>query len=144
MDLFDSEVIFSITFPDETLDDIEKEYSNAEVDMRSFEELLQRISEKYVYTPRPEARKKIKWFLEYAMMVSIDFEIDTEVRRSAHQISVSMDIGYGAFYGRIKKALETLIVFADDFSLSARKDNPDSLILSITYYTHERHTEKET
>ena len=124
------------------MEDFEKEYSDSKVDMRSFKELLQTISKKYVFTPRPEA--KIKWFLEYAMMVSIDFEIDTEVRRSAHQISVSMDIGYGAFYGPVKKALETLIVFADDFSLSARKDNPDSLILRITYYTHERHTEKET
>lgn len=144
MELFDSEVIFSIKFPEETLEEIEKEYGDAEVDMRSIEELLQRISEKYVYTPRPEARKKIKWFIEYAVMVCIDFEINTEVRKSAHQISVSMDIGYGAFYGPVKKALEKLIVFADDFSLSARKDNPDSLIISIAYYTHERHTEKET
>lgn len=83
------------------MEDIEKEYGDAEVDMRSFEELLQRISEKYVYTPRPKARKNIKWFIEYAMMVCIDFEINTEVRKSAHQISVSMDIRSGTSFSVI-------------------------------------------
>lgn len=142
MGIFDNEVIFSIKFPVESSDDIEKEYDDCEVDLQSFEEFLQRTADKYVYTPRPQSR--VKWFLEYAMMVSIDFEIDTEVRKSAYQITVSMDIGYGVFNGPVKKALEKLIVIADDFSLSARKDNPDSLIISIAYYTHERRTKEKT
>lgn len=143
MEHFDNDVVYSIKFPEIALEETGEQCGDSEIDLPSFEEFLQTISEKYIYTPRPKIGKKIRWFLECAMEIALDFEINTEIRRGEHQVSVSMNIGYGIFYGPVKKALEKIIEFADDFSLAARKDDPDALIMTIAYYTHDRHTKEE-
>ncbi|NBI65998.1 hypothetical protein D1646_04060 [Pseudoflavonifractor sp. 60] len=144
MDLFESEVIFSKSFPKLNVDelgDVELKGYEADLELKKVDasSFLENFNKKFVYIPRPDAEQRAKEFISYAIELCNDFEIDTEISRTEYSIDVSMNIGFGWFGGHIKRELDKLIGMADDVSTFTRKDDSDALIIVASYYTHDRY-----
>ena len=102
-----------------------------------FKDFLKEVEEKYTFTLRPDAKKKAKQFITKAIAVCREYEIGTEITKHEHAINVNMFLSDVFYSGPIKHDLETLIVFADEFSMLNYIDKPNFICLSMTYYTHD-------
>ncbi len=102
----------------------------------SFEEMMRRFREDYIYKPRSGAARKSKRFVSYAIKVCKEFEIDTVITEYEHEIDVSMEL-YSLWYGgSLKHALEKLLKHADVVSFASVKDKADYICVSFGYYTY--------
>ena len=147
MELFGKEVIFSRSFPKLNIDklgDVDLKGYEADLELKkvgasSFMEKLENFHKKHVYIPRADAEQRSKEFISYATKICLEHEIDTEISRHKYSIEVSMNIGFGWFGGHVKRELDKLIGMADDISTFGRKDDPDALIIVMSYLTHDRY-----
>lgn len=138
-------VIFSQTFPEASpqamLDEADKLCRSIPAGDRpmipSFEEMMKRFREDYIYNPRPEAAEESKRFISYAIEVCKEFEIDMVITEYEHEIVVNMEL-YSSWYGgSLKHALEELLRLADVVSFTAVKDKADYICISMGYSTHD-------
>ena len=151
MELFEKEVIFSMSFPKVDVSEIDEETQKileAVSETRSpaprtAKEMLEHYYKKYAYTPRAGAEQRTKEIISCATKICKDYEIDTEITKEKYWVNVSMNIGFGWFGGSIKRALGKLIGMADDISTFSRKSDPDALVIVMTYYTHICSAEEE-
>jgi len=147
MDFTEKEIIFSMSFPktnEDKLDENAQKICETDPEVTSFvtsstfEKILDNLFQRYTYIPRKEAERQSKEFISCAIEICQFYEIDTEISRMMHSIVVSMNIGFGWIGGHIKRDLDELISLADDISLFGQKDDPDALIMVLSYYTHDR------
>ena len=144
METFEDNVIFSQQFPDAQpmamLKKAEELSHTTSVEQKTpaptFEEMLKRIEEKYTYEPKPDAEKKSEQFIDQAIAVCREFEIDTEIYKRSYEIVAAMDLYCGWHDSAIKRALVALLDLADDFTLSFDKNKPEYIRISLSYHTH--------
>lgn len=137
-------VIFSQQFPDAQpmamLIKAEELSKAAPADSKTpaptFEEMLKQIEEKYTYAPKPDPEKKSKQFIDQAIAVCREFEIDTAIYKRSYEIVAAMDLYCGWHDSTIKRALVVLLDLADDFTLSLDRSKPEYVRISISYHTH--------
>ena len=137
-------IIFSQQFPDaqpmamlkkaEELSKTVPAYSK--ITAPTFEDMLRRIEEKYTYAPKPDAEKKSKQFIDQAIAVCREFEIDTVIYKRSYEIVADMDLYCGWHDSTIKHAFVALLDLADDFTLSLDKSKPEYVCISMSYHTH--------
>lgn len=137
-------IIFLQLFPDEQpvamlkkAEELSKSIpADSKITAPTFEDMLRRIEEKYTYEPKPDAEKKSKQFIDQAIAVCREFEIDTAIYKRSHEIVAAMDLYCGWHDSTIKRALVVLLDLADDFTLSFDKSKPEYIRISISYHTH--------
>ena len=145
MDDFEDVVIFSQQFPDarpmamlRKAEELRHTIPAGEMaPALSFEDMLRKLEKDYTYKLKPDAAEKSEQFIAQAIAVCRDFEIDTEICRRKHEITVTMDIYYAWYGGPVKHALDTLMSLADDFTLSCVKSNPECVRVTMAYHTHD-------
>ena len=144
METLEDQVIFSQQFPDAQpmamLKKAEELSRIAPVEPTSlpptFDELLRQIEEKYTYAPKPDAEKKSKQFIDQAIAVCREFEIDTAIYKRSYEIVADMDLYCGWHDSTTKRALVALLELADDFTLSIDKSKPEYVRIAMSYHTH--------
>lgn len=149
METFENTIIFSQQFPDaQPMAMLKKAEELARAvppekrpPIPPFEDMLKRIGEKYTYKLRPDAEKKSEQFIAQAIAACKDFEIDTEIYRRGHEITVAMDLYCGWHDNAIKRAFAALLNLADDFTLSRDDSKPEYVCISMTYYTHDTYSD---
>ena len=147
MDDFEDVVIFSQQFPDarpmamlRKAEELRHTIPASEMaPALSFEDMLRKLEKDYTYKLKPDAAEKSEQFIAQAIAVCRDFEIDTEICRRKHEITVAMDIYYAWYGGPIKHDLDTLMSLADDFSLFSGKNSSEYVCITMAYHTHEKY-----
>ena len=119
MGAFESKVIFSQKFPDAR-----------PVPM------MKQTEENCTFAPSPGAERKSRAFISLAMMVCREFEIDTEITRSEHEINITMDLSCGWHDREVKRAFAAVLRLADDFTLLCNPGEPDRIRVSMSCRTH--------
>lgn len=144
-------VIFSQKFPDarplSILEKVEAQIQASSAGIKEppipFSELLKKFDEKYTYEPKPNAEKESVMFVSGSIELCREFEIDTEIYKKEHEITVAMDLYCGWHDSSFKRPFAGLLRLADDFTLSYIKDDPEYVRISMTYHTHNRYSNGE-
>ena len=111
METSENRIIFAQRFPDARpsaiLKKIEEQSQISSTAIKAppipFEELLKKFEEKYIYEPKPDVDRESVIFFSLAIEVCRKFEIDTEICKRSHEITVTMDLYCGWHDGAFKR-----------------------------------------
>lgn len=103
-----------------------------------FEEFLREVRENSVYVPRPDKLQNRQRFIDLAKQLSLDYEIDMDIKEHDHFISVNLHLYCGAYTGTCKDMLSGLLDLCDRICFFKLKTEPCDFTLSLDYMTHDR------
>lgn len=135
-------VIYSKHFPrlnsDEPLKDCElpEELLSAKPPV-SCKEFCGRIAQNSTYLPNPDKMAKQERFINLAVALSENYEIDMEITDCLHYISVTMHLDCAYCTGELKALFTELIVMCD--CISSFTSPSCDFIISLDYYTYDHY-----
>lgn len=134
-------VIYKKKYERTTLEEIEAEFAelSSEVEMGddgpseekgSSKDIFRRLNEGVVYVPLPERESIAKAFINQAIEISENYQIDTEIRQGCGTITVMFSFDCGAAMGFLKGVIQ----YADDISFFSNT-NGYEIVLVLDFYT---------
>ena len=113
------EIIYEKHFHKETIEAIEKEridfveaFGEDAEQAPSFNEIMKKIYSNVTYLVLPEREKMAKTFIETAIEISNDYELDIEIEEHLSHISATYYFDCGACMGFLRRIIE----MSDDIS----------------------------
>lgn len=135
-------VIYSKRFPRQNIDEppkgreVPEEFLPAKplVSSRAY---LNRIAKNSTYLPNPDKMAKQERFINLAVALSENYEIDMEITDCLHYISVTMHLDCAYCTGELKALFTELIVMCD--CISSFTSPSCDFIISLDYYTYDHY-----
>lgn len=126
------EIIYKKQFHREPIDETEPEVANFtdSGNAPSFDEIMKEIYSNVTYLVLPGREKKARNFIQKAIEISNDYELDIEIREHLSHISVTYTFDCCAGMGFLKSIIE----MADDISFFDHIGVYD-LVMSLDFYT---------
>ena len=131
------EIIYEKHFYKETIEEIEKEridfveaFGEDAEQAPSFDEIMKKIYSNVTYLVLPEREKMAKTFIETAIEISNDYELDIEIEEHLSHISATYYFDCGACMGFLKRIIE----MSDDISFFDHIKGFD-MVMSLDFYT---------
>lgn len=126
------EIIYKKQFHREPIDETEPEVANFtdSGNAPSFDEIMKEIYSNVTYLVLPGREKKARYFIQKAIEISNDYELDIEIREHLSHISVTYTFDCCAGMGFLKSIIE----MADDISFFDHIGGYD-LAMSLDFYT---------
>lgn len=138
--MFEKKTIFSKRYPQIVNESLDEELSGNDSKKDTYqsgEDFIRHLEKDSRLVPAPERQKKKDMFIRLAVMMSKDYQIDTDIYESDGSIVVNIYIEPSLFSGELKRLFTHLIMIADDISFFIPNDNKHSLLVSLDYFTHE-------
>ena len=131
------EIIYEKHFHKETIDELEKEridlveaFGEDAKQAPSFNEIMKMIYSNVTYLALPEREKMARTFIETAIEISNDYELDIEIEEHLSHISATYYFDCGACMGFLKRIIE----MSDDISFFEHINGFD-MAMSLDFYT---------
>ncbi len=131
------EIIYEKHFHKETIEKLKKErtdlveaFGEDAKQAPSFNEIMKKIYSNVTYLALPEREKMAQTFIETAIEISNDYEVDIEIEEHFSHIAVNYFFNCSAAMGFLKK----IIQMADDISFFDHIGGYD-LVMSLDFYT---------
>lgn len=105
----------------------------------SFDELLRQMREESVYIPRPEKIAARQQFIDEAKQLSLDCEIDMDIKEYYDTIDVHMYLYHGTCTGLFKCMLLNLLKLCDRICIFPPESGPHDFKLSLIYRTYDHY-----
>lgn len=135
-------VIYSKRFPHQLMDGLLKDLEVPEdippaKALVSYSAFCDRIAKNNTYLPNPDKIAKKERFINLAVTLSENYEIDMEITDHFYLISVTMYLRCSYCTGELKSLFTELIVMCDSISSFTSHSDPCDFIISLDYYTHD-------
>ena len=97
---------------------------------------FRKLRESFVHIPMEDKMKNCPQFIELAKRLSLDHQIDMDIKQFDHCVAVTLYLTYCAYQGAAKDHFAELLKLADDVSFYPGLRKSVELTLFLTYSTH--------
>lgn len=134
-------IVFCNRFDRPTLEQIEKEMKNENLDDHSTsmteEDFFDYIQKNRKIIPNQQRLADKKKFIWAVRELSETYKIDADLKSSDDGYTAHLYMNFASYSGYIKKLLGLIFMLADEFSMFEANENNDSdILLCFTYHTH--------
>jgi len=85
---------------------------------------------------------KLKWrqeFIDIAVKLSSEYEIDMDIEDHLYYISVCMYLGSASFVGRLKALFTLLLTLCDRITYLTTENGDYDFTITLDYHTHDHY-----
>lgn len=105
----------------------------------SFDTFYKRMVANSIYVIKPERVKHKQRFIDLAITLSTDFEIDMDIKEGFYYVTVTMYLLCATCTGSMKSMIAELVSKCDRISSFTSKTDLCDFIISLDYYTHDHY-----
>lgn len=102
-----------------------------------FKEHLRELEEGRFYVLREDKMEGRQRFIDLAERLSLDFEIDMDIREYDYYISVVLYLYCGIYSGKGKDMFSELLTLSDSVDIWQSTEAPFDMMLLLNYDTHD-------
>lgn len=140
----ESKIIYSNRFPRTSLENFLEEHDVTDnltppIQLESPDTFFNRMVENSVYVLNPNKVAGQQKFIDLAIELSSDFEIDMEIKDCFYYITATMYLDCATCAGSLKSMFAALITMSDRISSFISPTDPCDFIISLDYYTHDHY-----
>jgi len=138
----ETRIIYSKRFPKVDLDALCKELDGTDDDILEpppFETFLRRMTENSAYIINPAKLKCRQEFIDIAVRLSSEYEIDMDIKDHPYYISVCMYLGSASCAGRLKTLFILLLSMCDRVTYLTTKNGTYDFTIILDYRTHDHY-----
>ena len=151
-EFFEDGVLYTARFPVPTIEEVDAElaeYAKDSPEIQAFlnkppedtTKFLKELEERYSYKRRSEAVEGAKKYVDLAIALSKQFEIDMEIKRLERSINVKMDIMLHASYsGSVKQYIDALLHISSEYSVLPK--DTEYVTFSVDYALYDCYDNK--
>jgi len=139
----ETKIIYSKRFPKVDLNEFCKGQGGTDDDIFEppvpFETFRKRLAENSTYIVNPT---KLKWrqeFIDMAVRLSSEYEIDMDIEDHLYYISVCMYLGSASCVGRLKALFTLLLSMCDRITCLTTKNGTSDFTITLDYHTHDHY-----
>ena len=140
----EGKIIYSKRFPRTSLEDFLKEHDVTDdfplpIQLESPDKFFNRMIEDSAYILNPSKAARQQRFIDLAIDLSSNFEIDMEIKDCFYYITTTMYLDCATCAGSLKSMFAELITMSDRISSFISSTDPCDFIISLDYYTHDHY-----
>lgn len=138
----EGKVIYSKRFPHKSVDELLNEAGLSDFDFPTeppepFSSLINRIDEESTYILDEEKQNCRKKFIDLAIELSSDYEIDMEITDHFYYVTATMYLDCASCAGELKAMFTELVSMCDRINSYISKKECCDFVISLDYYTHD-------